>query len=151
MTAFFGIKSTLYAVMSYDLPSLQEWVMTCDQQILDDAFHKAMISNPIIQDMRSHLVTIDTRVGVLKSDVAELKSDVAELKIGQHEMGLKMDEIRNNIQIILDILIPTLEVAPRASAHLTWANPGNPGSLALVSQKSLHAKCAFLIIFSVLS
>ncbi len=93
--------------------------MTCDQQILDDAFHKAMISNPIIQDMRSHLVTIDTRVGVLKSDVAELKSDVAELKIGQHEMGLKMDEIRNNIQIILDILIPTLEVAPRASAHLT--------------------------------
>jgi peptidoglycan hydrolase CwlO-like protein len=111
----------------------QEWVMTCDQQIFDDAFHKAMISNPIIQDMRSHLVTIDTRVGVIESDVAELKADVAvlkadvselkadvaELKIGQHEMGLKMDEIRNNIQIILDILIPTLEVAPRASAHLT--------------------------------
>ena len=88
--------------------------MNFDQQIFQDAFHKAMISNPIIQDMRSHLVTIDTRLGVLESDVAELKADVAELKIGQHEMGLKMDDMGDNIRLILDALIPTLKGRERA-------------------------------------
>ena len=81
--------------------------MNFDQQIFQDAFNNAMISNPIIQDMRSHLVTIDTRLGVLESDVAELK-------IGQHEMGLKMDDMGDNIRIILDALIPTLKGRERA-------------------------------------
>jgi hypothetical protein len=97
--------------------------MNFDQQIFQDAFNKAMVSNPIIQDMRSHMVTIGTRVGVLESDVAELKTDmavlktdVAELKIGHREMGLKMDEMGDNIRIILDALIPTLKGRERAES-----------------------------------
>ncbi len=100
--------------------------MTCDQQIFDDAFHKAMISNPTIQDMRSHMVTIETRAGGLKSDLSVIKADfviikadLAIIKKRQCEMNLKLDEMNINIRIIRDTLIPPLKVAPPASTRLT--------------------------------
>ena len=59
-------------------------------------------------DQNKTILTLKTDVAGLKTDVAGLKTDMSSVKGEQHRQGILMEEMRDNINLIVEAISPLL-------------------------------------------
>ena len=64
--------------------------------------------NKTILTLKTDVAGLKTDVAGLKTDVAGLKTDMSSVKGEQHRQGILMEEMRDNINLIVEAISPLL-------------------------------------------
>ena len=61
-----------------------------------------------VAELKTDVAGLKTDVAGLKTDVAGLKTEMAEVKVEQHRQGIMLEELRDNVNLIVEGLSPLL-------------------------------------------
>ena len=65
--------------------------------------------NQTIKELKADVAELKTDVAGLKTDVAGLKTEMTEVKVEQHRQGIMLEELRDNVNLIVEGLSPLLQ------------------------------------------
>ena len=69
---------------------------------------EGIYNNKTILTLKKDVSELKTDVSELKTDVAVLKTDMTEVKDGMHRQGIMMEDMRDNINVIVEGISPLL-------------------------------------------